>query len=307
MKRGLVISGGGSKGAFAGGIVEYLIKEKQLNWNVYIGTSTGNLLCPLISVGKIDELKNKYTTISDSDIYSVNPFTKNGGVSIFNLLKRIIFKKRSLGEASKLRKLISSFLTESDYNLLLNSNKEIFSCVTNFTTSCSEYKRIKDEKWEDFCDWMFASSSVPIAFDVVKKNGYEYFDGGMTNSVPIQKAIDEQCTEIDVIILKQKQENNWYSNIYKNPMFAIIMKTLNVLLREIAMSDIQIGLLEAKNGQNVIKLNIYYAPIQNDNIIHFDKVQMTKWWNDGYEFAKNYTVKTSTLLKSGLKYKQLEE
>ncbi len=31
MKKALVISGGGSKGAFAGGVAEYLMKDKKKN------------------------------------------------------------------------------------------------------------------------------------------------------------------------------------------------------------------------------------------------------------------------------------
>ena len=307
MKKGLVISGGGSKGAFAGGIVEYLMNVKKFDWDVYVGTSTGNLLCPLISLHKIEELKCKYTTISDDDIYSVNPFKKNGNISIWNAVKRLISKKSSLGEGQKLRNLISTFLTENDYRLLLNSNKDVFSCVTNYTTSCSEYKSIKEESWEDFCDWMFASASVPIAFNITTKNNNEYFDGGMMNSVPIQKAINEGCSEIDVIVLKPEKEDLWYSKNANSPMFGIITKTLNILLREISMNDIQIGTLESINGKNNILLNIYYAPIQNNNIIHFDKTQMLKWWTEGYIFAENYKTKSILMQKKGNKYTELED
>ena len=42
--RELVISGGGSKGAFAGGVAEYLIYEKRFNYNLFLGTSIGSLL-----------------------------------------------------------------------------------------------------------------------------------------------------------------------------------------------------------------------------------------------------------------------
>ena len=41
--RALVISGGGSKGAFAGGVAEYLIKEKGHKYDLFIGTSTSRL------------------------------------------------------------------------------------------------------------------------------------------------------------------------------------------------------------------------------------------------------------------------
>ncbi|MDG2443864.1 MAG: patatin-like phospholipase family protein, partial [Flavobacteriaceae bacterium] len=41
MKKALVISGGGSKGAFAGGVAEYLLKEKKKTYDIFLGTSTG--------------------------------------------------------------------------------------------------------------------------------------------------------------------------------------------------------------------------------------------------------------------------
>jgi len=41
--RALVISGGGSKGAFAGGVAQYLIEEEKRNYDLFLGTSTGSL------------------------------------------------------------------------------------------------------------------------------------------------------------------------------------------------------------------------------------------------------------------------
>ena len=41
MKRALVISGGGSKGAFAVGALKNLIRERNLTFDVVAGTSTG--------------------------------------------------------------------------------------------------------------------------------------------------------------------------------------------------------------------------------------------------------------------------
>jgi NTE family protein len=53
--RALVISGGGSKGAFAGGVAQYLIEEKNHEYDLFIGTSTGSLLIPHFSVGTYQE------------------------------------------------------------------------------------------------------------------------------------------------------------------------------------------------------------------------------------------------------------
>ena len=57
MKKALVISGGGSKGAFAGGVAEYLLKEKKNTYDIFLGTSTGSLMVSHLALGKIDALK----------------------------------------------------------------------------------------------------------------------------------------------------------------------------------------------------------------------------------------------------------
>jgi predicted patatin/cPLA2 family phospholipase len=41
--RALVISGGGSKGAFAGGIAQYLLEEEKQSYDLFLGTSTWKL------------------------------------------------------------------------------------------------------------------------------------------------------------------------------------------------------------------------------------------------------------------------
>ena len=55
--KALVISGGGSKGAFAGGVAEYLINEKGNNYDIFVGTSVGSLLISHLALQKVAELK----------------------------------------------------------------------------------------------------------------------------------------------------------------------------------------------------------------------------------------------------------
>ena len=50
--KALVISGGGSKGAFAGGVAQHLIQEEKKNYDLFIGTSTGGLMITHLSLGK---------------------------------------------------------------------------------------------------------------------------------------------------------------------------------------------------------------------------------------------------------------
>ena len=56
--RALVISGGASKGAFAGGVLEHLIKERGKDYEILVGTSTGALIVPFAAIGKIHRTYN---------------------------------------------------------------------------------------------------------------------------------------------------------------------------------------------------------------------------------------------------------
>ena len=60
--KALVISGGGSKGAFAGGLAEFLITVCKKEYKIFIGSSTGSLLVPLLAIGEIPKLKSVFTT-----------------------------------------------------------------------------------------------------------------------------------------------------------------------------------------------------------------------------------------------------
>ena len=70
--KALVISGGGAKGAWAGGFVEFLSKEAGMNWDILIGSSTGSLLVPLIAVNALDVYKRQVTTVGYIDAVLIN-------------------------------------------------------------------------------------------------------------------------------------------------------------------------------------------------------------------------------------------
>ena len=72
MKRALVISGGGSKGAFAVGVIKQLAQRyPTLFFDIYVGTSTGSLIVPLAAIGEIGLLEKIYTTQSKGTIVSI--------------------------------------------------------------------------------------------------------------------------------------------------------------------------------------------------------------------------------------------
>ena len=73
-KSALVISGGGSKGAFAGGVAQYLIENDKQEYDIFMGTSTGSLLVSHLAANKINSIKQAFTHVTQASIFSNNPF-----------------------------------------------------------------------------------------------------------------------------------------------------------------------------------------------------------------------------------------
>ena len=72
--RALVISGGGSKGAFAGGVAQYLTEDLGRDYDLFIGTSTGSLLLSHMALHKAEKVKKAFTSVNQSSIFSSRPF-----------------------------------------------------------------------------------------------------------------------------------------------------------------------------------------------------------------------------------------
>jgi len=289
--RALVISGGGSKGAFAGGIAQFLLQDCQREYDIFIGTSTGSLLIPLLSIGEISRLKSIYTSVTQKDIFSVNPFIikkLNGKTEMkmnhFGILWMFLKGAKSFGESNNLRKLICDIITEEDFNEIKAISAEVIVTVSNLSYNQVEYKRLKDYEYHDFCDWIWASSNVVPFMSLLEKNGLEYADGGMGNIVPISEAINRGACEVDVIVLKTEKPTH-----KKNPVrnaLELTTRAFDFMLNQIISDDITIGKLRSSHSQ--VNLNFYHPPeLLTKNSLVFDPEQMKIWWEQGYQFAKN--------------------
>jgi predicted patatin/cPLA2 family phospholipase len=288
--RALVISGGGSKGAFAGGVAQFLLEEEKNKYDVFIGTSTGSLLVCHLALNKIEKIKKVYTSVNQNSIFNRCPFiikNKNGidtiRINHFNVLINFFRGSKTFGESYNLRKLIRRTITESDFLELKEGPKNIIITVTNLSSNEVEYKSIKDSNYNDFCDWIWISCNYVPFMSLVTKNNSEYGDGGFTSLVPIQEAISLGATEVDVIILETEVHIS-PKFTGKNP-FSLLVNLFGTLLDQVKKNDIKIGKLAAFHKN--VKLNLYYTPTQlTSNALVFNKVNMRKWWKQGFETAQ---------------------
>ena len=289
--RALVISGGGSKGAFAGGVAQYLIEIEKNKYDVFIGTSTGSLLIPHLALGDIDKIYKIYTNVDMKKIFNVNPFVvknKNGmdivTINHVNVIWQFLKRKRTFGESKRLLKYIKKSFTVTDFEQLKALKTDILITVTNLSKNEAEYKSIHECTYDEFCEWIWISSNYIPFMSLVLKDGFDYGDGGFSSLVPIRQAIIRGATEIDVIVLETEKTLDKIA-IGKNP-FSLLIDLFRIELDQIEKHDILLGKISAED--NKVKLNIYYTPINlTHNALIFNRNRMKEWWKAGYEYASN--------------------
>lgn len=298
--RALVISGGGSKGAFGGGVAQYLIEDLSYEYDLFVGTSTGSLLISHLALNKLEKIKEVYTNVTQDSIFSNCPFVikkqKYGGKEIainhFNVLRNFIKGKKTFGESKNLRKLIEQTFTLEEFDLLKKSVKDVVVTVSNLSLSQVEYKSINDYEYQDFLDWIWISCNYVPFMSLVYKEGCEYADGGFGSMVPIEEALNRGATTVDVIILET--EVTYYNRLPSKNVFSLLTSVNAYLLDRVEKQNIRIGKYVASNNNAII--NLYYTPtVLTTNSLVFDKKMMHHWWESGLMYAKQKNIELNEI------------
>lgn len=296
--RALVISGGGSKGAYAGGVVQFLMEKQGRKYDMFLGSSTGSLLIPFFALDEIEKIHQIYTNVNQRSIFSLSPFIKKKkgnreyvGINYLSSTLQFLKKKRTFGESKNLRKTLRKNFSEADYEKLKRTKKDVVVTVSNLTKNQVEYKSIKKCTYDEFCDWIWISCNYVPFMSLVTKNDCEYADGGFGCLVPIREAVKRGATEIDAIILES--ENMEHNKILgKNP-FSLMVNLFGFMWDQVLHHNVVEGQLAAINKD--VTLNLYYTPSKlTENSLIFNKKLMTEWWGQGYDYAAE-------------KYRQLQE
>lgn len=287
--RALVISGGGSKGAYGGGVAEHLIRVQKKKYDIYVGTSTGSLLLPHLAINEIDKLYGLYTNVNQKSIFSLNPFiTRKKGnreyvsINYLNTVLQFIKRRRTFGESKNLRKLIFKSFSETEFEQVKKSTEDVIVTVSNLTKGAVEYKSIHKCNYEEFCDWIWISCNYVPFMSLAKRNGAEYADGGFGSLVPIREAIRRGATTIDAVILKS-QNLERHQVLGRNP-FSLMINLFRFMLDQVEYGNVMEGDLTAQVKD--VKLNLYYTPSKlTENSLVFDKELMSNWWQQGFDYA----------------------
>lgn len=191
---GLVLEGGGAKGAYQIGAWKAL-KEAGVKIRGVAGTSVGALNGALICMDDLEQAEKLWRTIAYSKVMDVDDelmgrlFDKEKlKPELLRSTLKDIFKVLGEGGAdiAPLRKLIEENIDEER---IRKSPMEFYSCtysVTDHREMDVDMKAVPEGQMQDM---LLASSYLPV-FKNEKLHGKTYMDGGVTNVLPVNTLLD---------------------------------------------------------------------------------------------------------------------
>ncbi|MDQ0300460.1 putative patatin/cPLA2 family phospholipase [Salibacterium salarium] len=182
---GLVLEGGGMRGVYTAGILEYLL-ENDIYFPYVLGVSSGaSVACSYLSRQKGRNRKVNIGLIGDSRFISL----------------RNLWREKSLFGMNFLYDEVPRHLIPLDMSKISNSNQKFVIGTTDIESGKPYY--INHEQ-EDVLKAVRASSSLPMLAPIVDYKGYQLLDGGVADPIPVNKAIADGNKK-NIIVLTQKK------------------------------------------------------------------------------------------------------
>lgn len=221
MKRAIVLSGGGSKGAYQMGVWKAL-RKLNIDYDIVTGTSVGSLNGALMAQNTYFRGVWFWHNIKEKRIFDEKILPKKNEIvkksSTFSKYAREIFINRGL-DVNNLENTIDSVLDE----YRLRHSKIDFGLVTfnlsNLKPITMTKKEIPKGKLKDY---LMASATCFPAFKKKNIDDVNYIDGGYYDNLPINLAVDmgaEEVIAIDLraIGIKRKVKDKNVKIIYIKP------------------------------------------------------------------------------------------
>lgn len=182
----LILEGGGMRGTFSAGVTDFLMEKGVFIRDVY-GVSAGACLGCSYLCGQVGRALRVWTDhIGDKRYCSVSSLLRTGDMfgADFNY------------------RLIPYELDPLDFDAFLREPSRFVAVVTNVETGEAEYLQIDD--MHAGIPAVQASASLPLISNIQVIGGKRYLDGGVADSIPLARAIDDGHRR-NVVILTQAQ------------------------------------------------------------------------------------------------------
>lgn len=231
MRIGMVMAGGGARGAYQIGVwkaLEQLKVAKHIK--VISGTSIGALNAILFVQGNLELAEELWYNISKERILPTDgkdlftrSFLLSVGAKSLNFIKKYVPKALEAGSISRsgLIEIIDNYL---DFDKILKSDITCYAACTEVEGLSPKYFRINDYDKQEIKNILLATSALPMIYESAEVSYNKYLDGGMADNVPVQPVYGEGCDIIIVVNLAKLVYVN--KRLYPNTKFIEINPTV---------------------------------------------------------------------------------
>lgn len=269
-KIGLVLEGGALRGLFTAGVIDFML-DKNIMFPYVIGVSAGT--CNALDYLSKQNGRGKACMIQNNETWYYGLKEFKSSHKLINLDK--VFNEYPYNQYP------------FDFDTYFNSDIVNEIVVTNCLNGKSEYHTEKKDPVR-LSALAEASSSMPLLTDMMKIDGIPYLDGGLSDSIPVQRAFDMGCTKCVVVLTRRKgsqakqllAEKKLYSEIYKDyPELA------ETILNRPTIYKQQLKLIDKLEKEG--KIFVIRPDIPNIKRLENDYARLVAFYDRGYMIARD--------------------
>lgn len=280
---GLVLAGGGAKGAYQIGVWKAL-REMGVDIRIVCGTSVGALNGAFVAQNKYQEALDMWENINMSTVFRDNQgtfemidkiYTDGIMEANFDTIKHLynhITKNKGLN-VDPLRELVDNLLDEE----CLKTTGIEFGLVTLNLTKKKPQKIYASELEKDELKYYLLGSALFPGFNQDKTHPVKFFDGGIIDNMPIKMVKEKGFTDIIAVNLKNNKKPR-FKDI--NLTYISPSESLGSMLhfnKEKSRRNIEMGYLDAlKAFKKTEGINYYFKQIPDEKTVVNKLLTLTK-------------------------------
>ena len=268
-KTGLVLEGGGMRGVFTCGVLDYFL-DQGITFPYTIGVSAG--ACNGLSYMSGQRGRAKYSNIDMMEKYQF-------------IGMKYLWTQHSILDQKLLYQDFPERLVPYDFEAYRNNPGEFEMVTTNCLTGKACYLSEKND-WDRMIAIARASSSLPYVCPIAYVDGIPMLDGGIVDSIPVERA-RALGYEKNVVVLTRNKGYRKKSQDLRIPHFIYkkYPRLRVVLSRRCACYNEQLELVERLEEEGKIIVIRPEKPVVVDRIEKNIK-KLEDLYQEGYECAQ---------------------
>jgi NTE family protein len=280
--KALVLSGGGSKGAYQVGALQKWIQEDGIDYEIFCGISVGAINAAYLAQFKAGDPRGAWGKLKGVwDRVTTSNVKKNWFP--FGVLEAAW--KTSVYNSRPLQDWVRG---ELDTCAISQSGKGLRVVSVSWDTYETH---VATEADPSIVDRVLASSSFPVFLCPIEIGGQLWTDGGVRSITPLGQAIQAGADEVDIIMCSNPDLP--HSLDHKTAAIpGLLERAIDIMSTQIEVADLKIcglknDLAELRPEYKKVKIRLLQPKSYLiDNSLNFDPEAIKKMLAQGYEDAK---------------------